>query len=82
MSDFGESKRVVGIKKHRCEYCYGPIPKGESHLNYRGMYAGEWQNWRMHDECYEDFHVNGDDEFMPGEAPMPDRIMVLMGLSA
>ena len=78
MSDFGEGKWIVGRKQHRCEYCYGPIPKGERHYNYRGMYSGEWQNWRMHEECESDSSTEGDYEFMPGDGPMPERVRELM----
>ena len=72
--DFGEGKWVIGRKRHRCESCFGPIQKGERHWHYQGMYEGDWQNWRMHEECYLACEEDGDDEFMPGEAPMPDRV--------
>ncbi len=72
--DFGVSTRVIASKNHRCEYCYGPIVKGESHWNYRGMYGGAWHNWRMHDECFASYDDDGDGEFMPGCAPYPARI--------
>jgi len=78
MSNFGEGRWMAGRKDHRCEYCYGPIPKGEEHFYYRGMYDGEWQNWRMHRECYEGYEIDaqysGDWEFMPGEADRPERV--------
>lgn len=51
MSDFGETKSVWARKEHRCEACLGPIIKGELHPQYKGMWSGEWQNWRMHHEC-------------------------------
>ena len=47
MSGFGEGRWMVGRKDHRCEYCYGSIPQGEEFYHYRGMFDGEWQNWRM-----------------------------------
>ena len=79
MSDFGEGKWIIGRKRHRCEYCYGPIPKGEKHYNYRGMYDGEWQNWRMHEECQEDYYDCGDyDGFTPGGAEIPDRVRAIL----
>ncbi len=78
MSDFGEGKWVIGRNRHRCEYCHGPIPKAEEHYRYKGIYDGEWQNWRMHRECEDDFHREGDFEFMPGEAPIPDRVKLIV----
>lgn len=78
MSDFGEGKWIVGLKKHRCEYCFGPIPKGEKHFNYRGIYSGDWQNWRMHEECFEDHSREDECEFTPGDFPMPDRVKELI----
>jgi hypothetical protein len=78
MTDFGEGKFVVGRKSHRCDGCLGPIPKGESHYNFRGMYDGEWQNWRMHEECHDDFYRNNDEpEFNPGDFEMPDRVSAI-----
>lgn len=52
MSDFGETTKVVGRKDYRCEWCGENIPKGEAHRHYGGMWEGNWQNWRMHEECY------------------------------
>ncbi len=79
MSDCGGGKWVKGRKQHRCEYCLGPIPTGEHHYNYRGLYGGEWQNWRMHSECFDDYDINGDGAFMPGDGTVPDRIRQLAG---
>ena len=78
MSDFGESKWVIGRKRHRCEYCFGPIPKGERHIHHGGMYDGEWQNWRMHEECHEDYDAYGESEFTSGCFDMPDRVRALL----
>ncbi len=75
MSDFGGDKVVIGRKRHRCGYCWSPIVKGEAHHNYRGMYDGEWQNWRMHVECFDDYAENGYGEFTSGEAPTPERVV-------
>lgn len=79
MNNFGETTRIVGRKEHRCEYCYGPIPKGEEHPQYKGMWQDEWQNWRMHEECYTDYMGNEpSDGFTPGDAPWPERVKQLM----
>lgn len=77
MSDFGETFSPVAAKEHRCIWCYWRIPKGEKHKLYKGVYDGEWQNWRMHNECYEeqqDQARDGDTEFTPGCANPPERI--------
>lgn len=81
MADFGDIVRVTARKPHRCEWCLGPIPKGESHLTFRGIWEGAWQNWRMHDECYAD---SGGDEgalmdgFIAGDGEMPPRVAALL----
>lgn len=75
MSDFGETFHPTGRKNHRCELCWGPIPKGERHAQYRGMFGGEWQNWRAHEECLEEYDREyAGEEFMPGEWPMPEAV--------
>jgi hypothetical protein len=53
MSDFGEHRRPIGRKNHRCEWCGEGIPKGERHVHYSGRWANTWQDWRMHNECFE-----------------------------
>lgn len=80
LSDFGDVTYPAARKQHRCEYCYGPIPKGEIHPQFKGMWDNEWQNWRMHNECYDIYSTNYDynDGFMPGDGEMPERIKVLL----
>jgi hypothetical protein len=78
LSDFGNVFHRTGRKEHCCEYCYGPIPKAEKHVQYKGMYDGDWQNWRMHNECFEAYDDSGQDCFCPGEADMPDRVRQLV----
>lgn len=77
MSDFGEGRTLIGRKDYRCEACYAKIPKGEPHYNYRGTYGGDWQNWRMHSECYEAYEQDGFEEFISGDYPVPERIRQL-----
>ena len=76
MSDFGEGFWRVSRKDRRCEWCGQGIPKGERHYNYLGMWDGEWQNWRMHEECHEDYEINCDpfEGFSPfdNERPVPE----------
>lgn len=81
MSDFGTMTNPRARKQHRCEWCYGPIPKGEVHRHYSGMWDGNWQDWRMHNECEkactseEGYLYDG---FMPGEGEMPERVKALL----
>jgi hypothetical protein len=57
MSDFGDIIHHKGRKGHHCEWCGEPIPKGETFAHYKGMWQDEWQNWRMHEECYEAYRL-------------------------
>src|SRR5208282_3933714 len=66
VSDFGEVTHPVGRKEHRCEWCYGPIPKGEKHARFVGKWQGEFQDWRMHNECLDASEDTRDDGFEPG----------------
>lgn len=80
MSDFGDSSCPKARKPYRCEYCLGPIPQGERHFKWAGVYDGEWQSWRMHEECHEDWDLNSDgydNEFMAGDGEMPERVKAL-----
>jgi hypothetical protein len=81
MSDFGEPSYPVARKQYRCELCYGPIPKGEKHFKYVGVWQGEWQSWRGHDECVEQYGLDDpyNEGFMPGEMEMPERVKTLVG---
>ena len=35
-----------------CEWCGEMILIGQRHVSYFGDWEGEYQNWRMHTECY------------------------------
>lgn len=77
MSDFGRHIHPTARKDHRCEWCGETIPKGENHTQYRGMWEGEWQNWRMHDECYDACDARDfEDGFTPycGERPRTKQV--------
>jgi hypothetical protein len=66
-------------KEHRCEYCYGLIPRGEIHPHYTGVWEREFQDWRMHQECYDDYMTNtAGEEFTTGGAEMPERVKALV----
>lgn len=70
MSDFGASRKLIGKKDHQCVWCGQIIPKGEEHCHYKGKFDGEWQDWRMHPECFavhDSADYNGDGSFFPFE---------------
>lgn len=62
MSDFGKVRQHTGRKDHVCAWCGETIPKGEKFEHYVGKWQGEFQNWRMHIDCYE-ASTNGDELF-------------------
>lgn len=83
MSDFGEIKHPVARKSYRCEWCFAPIPKGEQHAHFAGVWEGDWQNWRMHSECHEAASEGEiQDGFTPGTGEIPPRVAALMSLEA
>ena len=72
MSEFGSYRYPVGRKDHRCEWCGEPIPMGEKHTQYVGMWENEFQNWRMHNECFSAAdHEDMEDGFTPFEHERP-----------
>ncbi len=73
MSDMGEGIWVTGRRAHRCAGCQSPIPLDEVHFHFRGKWEGEWQNWRLHAECHQDWEENGCGE-VSSDMPTPDRI--------
>lgn len=76
MSNFGDGEWHVGRKDHRCEWCGQSIPKGETFFHYKGIFEGEWQNWRMHNECFEDYQINSDvnEGFSPFDNERPATV--------
>ncbi len=74
MSDFYSSTFPIGRKDYRCEWCGETIPKGEKHMHFVGVWEGEWQNYRMHDECTEQYHIDcSEDGFYPFENKRPAK---------
>jgi hypothetical protein len=60
MSDFGEGLTVKANKRHQCIWCYEPIVVGEYHHRYKGMWEGDWQDWRMHLDCIQAHYRESD----------------------
>jgi hypothetical protein len=71
MSDFGRSSHPKARKDHRCEWCGQSIPRGEVHYLFVGVWEGEWQNWRMHEECSK--YANLNNEFIDGFTPFENE---------
>ena len=66
MSDFGTNTLRVSRKDRRCEWCGEGIPAEEKHQHYVGKFEGEFQDWRMHVECWDNYQTNCDpDGFSP-----------------
>jgi|SRR5579872_4785951 len=75
---FGETTWPTARKEHRCDLCYGPIPKGEKYSRWRGVFDGEWQDNAMHLECASSFSDEWQWEYISGEGDMPERIAKLV----
>lgn len=74
MSEFGSYLYPRARKQHRCEWCGEPIPVGEKHTQYVGKWEGEFQNWRMHNECFDSADKEDrQDGFSPFENERPAR---------
>ena len=73
MTDFGETIWPTAAKAHRCEWCGETIPKGEKHAHFAGKWDGEFQDWRMHSECYTEGDANQEiqEGFTPYEHERP-----------
>lgn len=75
MSDLNRPKTVQAARKaHRCEACYGPIPKGEVYTQQTGFWEGSAYRHRYHNECWEVLSEEGEFEYTPGELPWPERL--------
>jgi hypothetical protein len=73
-TEFAILRTPTGRKQHICAWCAGPIPKGEKHKHFIGIWDGDFQNWRMHDECFATSAGAQEQGFTPGEGVMPKRI--------
>ena len=74
MSEFGIVSKPYGRKDYRCEWCGQKILRGEQHIHFVGRWEGEFQDWRMHPECYDAANKEGDliDGFTPFDNERPD----------
>lgn len=82
MSDFGEGKWIKTRKEGKCLYCLGRVPKGEDVYHYKGRYDNEWQDYKLHSECWDDIgqsSYGGQWEFSAGDGEIPERLKSLDG---
>ena len=56
MSDFGNEKQVRLRKDKSCAWCGQTMHKGETVYHFKGMWQGDWQDWKMHNECSEAYY--------------------------
>lgn len=73
MTDFGCTTFPVARKQHQCIWCGEAIFEKESHAHFAGKWEGDFQDWRMHRECYTDSEDSHEliDGFMPYEHKRP-----------
>jgi len=62
-------KTIKARKEYKCHWCSEEIGKGEIHKHCTGHWQGDWQDWRMHTEC---FKVN-DEEIADGFEPFENE---------
>lgn len=65
----GETAEPVARKEHTCHWCGESILRGEQYRRYSAIFDGEFQDTKMHKECYaamlDDEGVAYDNEFLP-----------------
>jgi hypothetical protein len=49
--NFGTEKQVKLRKTVRCAWCGQDMMKGKTVYQFKGRWNGDWQNWKMHNEC-------------------------------
>ena len=64
MSSFGGESQIKIRKDSRCDWCGETMKKGETVYRWKGMWEGDWQNWKMHNEC--EIAMRKEDEFSEG----------------
>ena len=66
---YGKNKWVKTRKLHHCWGCGGVIPPGDEAHYQSGVYEGDFSDFYMHAECYEDWqnNCNGGEEIGYGD---------------
>ena len=55
---YGKNKWVKTRKHHHCWGCGGSIPPGERAHYQSGVYEGDFGDFYMHEECWQDWKDN------------------------
>ena len=75
MGNFGKGKWVKVRKDKACSWCGETIKKGEKAYHFNGRWDGDWQDWKMHEECrqanIDEENYGGDGFFYPYENERP-----------
>ena len=58
-----EEKDVKARKEHTCYECRLPIPKGVTYKRAKGLWDGDWEEYKMHPECHDKLLEIQDGEF-------------------
>ena len=56
---------------HQCAWCKGKITTQQQHLQYTGMFQGDFQDWRVHEECIDALEKSDPSE---GICPEPHEV--------
>jgi hypothetical protein len=67
MATFGTMRMHKARKQHKCEWCGEPIEIGSPCEHFVGTWHNEFQDWRMHPECY--VNASKADSLTDGVAP-------------
>ena len=66
MSNFYKpAERRKARKTHRCTFCGEAINNGEGYTFQKGNWDGAWFESKMHPECFDYMHEDGDGEYTP-----------------
>ena len=57
---FGETTHPKARKPYKYVWCGEQILLKEEHAHFVGKWEGKFQNWRMHTDCYNAVHRDGD----------------------
>lgn len=74
MMNFHRGSNVTLRKPRRCEWCGGAMDQGADAYRGRGVFDGDFYDYRMHPECAEDMNDTpyiSEDGFMPYENERP-----------
>lgn len=58
MGSFTSISRPASRKDRRCIWCGETIEIGLRHVHIVGVWQNEWQDYRMHAECYAAYDAN------------------------